>query len=145
MKNTNDFSKCKVGDKLWYLHSGKHETISEIREDIIYFTIDSEKYWCKLNGTNGFGVQVAFWARPEIIAPEKYKQYIPFDLNRALENPDSLVTRDGRKVIEWRWFKKADQNDECISCIISGCVRNFYKNGNYFKNKDDELDILIEE
>ena len=70
MSNTNDFSKCKVGDKLWCIQLGEC-TVDEISDHLV--TVYS-------NGAlssfflNGFALahdvhQSLFFAAPHIIAP----------------------------------------------------------------------------
>lgn len=43
----------------------------------------------------------------------------PFNLERALAG-DPIVTRDRRKVIEFYYFKKANQDNLCFAYLIEG-------------------------
>lgn len=67
--NTNDFSKCKVGDKLWDHVRGCECTVyrNEINEDAILVESRGSGYWFrKLQNPIR---QSLFFAKPEIIAP----------------------------------------------------------------------------
>lgn len=147
MKNTNDFSKCKLGDRLFYLFWNEYSEITKIDDCYIWIRGNGAHNEININNTgfNDCGVQVLFWAEPEIIAPEKPKTKIPFDLQKALENPDSLITRDGRKVIEWKWFENVP-NDICrLICNIDNSLYSFYHNGKWSDTKDSSVDLFIEE
>jgi hypothetical protein len=67
--NTNDFSKCKVGDKLWDHVRGCEGTVdrNEINENEILVKSNGNGYWFrKLQDPIK---QTLFFSKPEIIAP----------------------------------------------------------------------------
>ena len=67
--NTNDFSKCKVGDKLWDHVRGCEGTVdrNEINENEILVKSNGNGYWFKK--VQNPIKQSLFFAKPEIIAP----------------------------------------------------------------------------
>ena len=67
--NTNDFSKCKVGVKLWDHVRGCECTVdrNEINEDEIIVKSNGNGYWFKK--VQNPIKQSLFFAKPEIIAP----------------------------------------------------------------------------
>lgn len=69
MSNTNDFSKCKVGDKLWDHVRGCEGTVdrNEINENEILVKSNGNGYWFKK--VQNPIKQSLFFAKPEIIAP----------------------------------------------------------------------------
>lgn len=44
---------------------------------------------------------------------------LPFNLEEALKNPDRVVYRNGEKPLEWHWMGKANQEDYCITSVLS--------------------------
>lgn len=124
MKNTNDFSKCKVGQKLWSIQLGECEVISPMNQTIECINNEGEKrvYWHSGSFHRKDYHTSLFWSKPEIITPEKPKEKIPFDLEKALSGDYDLVTRDGREVQEWKWFEKANKDDCPIVCVSNNRV-----------------------
>lgn len=57
--------------------------------------------------------------------------YLPFDLETALKHPERVVTRDGRKVSEFHYFKTLKHEEEQIKAIIDGNCKSYYANGLY--------------
>lgn len=75
MSNTNDFSKCKVGEKLWCLQLGEC-TVNEMSDHLI--KVSSKDDFCSffLNGVASAHdkYQSLFFSNPNIIAPPEPKQ-----------------------------------------------------------------------
>lgn len=71
MGNTNDFSKVKVGDRLWVVVVGWC-TVTDVRSSPTYPITLSNGCTYTINGRQYMeGPQCLFWSEPEVIAPEK--------------------------------------------------------------------------
>lgn len=146
MKNTNDFRKCKVGDKLWSIQLGECE-VTNIQCGILELTNNiknSSEYYLDGKESGRDFIQSLYFSNPNIIAPEKPKEKILFDLEKALSGEYDLVTRDGREVQEWKWFEKADQDEDCISYVANGSLVTVHIYGNYWNDKSSyDFDLFL--
>lgn len=118
MKNTNDFSKAKVGDKVYYIFIGSGTILSTTHDS--EYPILVEFY----GGRNTFTAdgkmfhnhiyQSLFWSKPEIIAPEKPKtlvtKEIPVKLWFNNDRIVNLILPEGRFLEE---TSVAQINKEC--------------------------------
>lgn len=70
--NDQDFSKAKVGDRVWLYSIGDYAYIQDINNSglLVY------GHWYDLKGHNRAGVQMLFWGPPEIIAPPPPKRMV---------------------------------------------------------------------
>lgn len=76
MTNTNDFSKAKVGDKLWSLQGGPCKVVSCVGISaypirVMYVNGKEDYYTANGRYLEKESYQSLFWSKPEIIAPEK--------------------------------------------------------------------------
>lgn len=67
----------------------------------------------------------------------------PFNLAKALAG-DSVITRDGRKVLQLFHFDKSSL--ECnLICVIEkeSAFRGFHSNGRYYEREENNLDLFM--
>lgn len=139
MKNTNDFSKCKVGQELWSIEVGDCKFEKITNEGIFVSNNDNVIFQYNFNGTylNWAKNQSLYFSNPNIIAPEKPKEKIPFDLEKALSGEYDLVTLNDIIINEWHYFKNVNKGYHfCIICGIHDKVQHYYINGKVC-NKED--------
>lgn len=72
-------------------------------------------------------------------------EMIPFNLEEALKNPDRVVYRNGEKPLEWHWFEKVQQNQECITSVRQdGLLETHFSSGTVFKDGcEDSHNLLL--
>lgn len=66
---------------------------------------------------------------------------LEFDLEKAL-NGATLVTRDGREVTDFHYFK-SDESDMPIVAVVDGQRCSYTTQGSYFSSMRDNLDLFI--
>lgn len=68
--NTNDFSKCKVGDSLYCFLLGQCKIIEIHTDSVMPIEVESEFGKCRFpfDGTYR-GIQLLFFSEPQVIAP----------------------------------------------------------------------------
>lgn len=66
----------------------------------------------------------------------------PFDLQEALEHPERVVTRDGRKVTELFYAKTAERDCRVI-VIIDGYYSAYSETGMYLRHGECGSDLVM--
>lgn len=65
-----------------------------------------------------------------------------FNIQEALENPNRVITRDGRKVTELYLFNTATNNTPLVA-VIDGYLKTFTKEGKYSNPMDKNFDLFL--
>lgn len=65
----------------------------------------------------------------------------PFNLEEALENPERVVTRDGRKVTQLTKFDCSFPYP--LYAVIQGTLKKFTLNGLYIDGHNDNTDLFL--
>lgn len=70
---------------------------------------------------------------------------LPFNLEEALKDPARVVYRNGEKPLEWHWMGKANQEDYCITSVLSdGSFETHLINGRTLLGWDtDSSDLML--
>lgn len=75
----------------------------------------------------------------------KTNNLLPFDWKIALNNPEKIVTRDGRRVTQIVKFDLKNEYDQPICGVIDGQVQFWYENGVYMVGGQvSSTDLFIE-
>ena len=73
----------------------------------------------------------------------KKENYLPFDLETALKHPERVVTRDGRKVEQFTYFKRLKPNDHPYYGLVDGILNHWNGNGAFCRNIVSECDLFL--
>lgn len=70
----------------------------------------------------------------------------PFNLQKAIDGKP-IVTRDGKKVLDFHYFKNCVQYRQCVVVIEgnSGSLSEYDCNGRFLRNEESNFDLFMYE
>lgn len=118
MKNTNDFSKARVGDKLWSIPLGDCEVFKILENKTYPISVVNrdgaqESYDYLGKRITEDSNQSLFWSNPNIIAPEKparmkeVKMNGYIDMRYVDDNIKFYPSVDSTPPMDTKWLDKA--------------------------------------
>ena len=69
---------------------------------------------------------------------------LPFDISAALQG-HPVVTRNGSLVTKIIFYDNLDDDQECISGVVKGTLRLWYKNGSYLRGTNSDGDLFLQD